>query len=490
MQTLQAWYYNVGPQQVSHSTTARVYLSVELLFILSELYQVHQRRQEGMCIILPVDHIPCTHTVAIWQHCVNAPRSFTGLKPCSRIRQHARPILTRKQCFHCGGPRYFARRGGIAERGNGSPTLSEPGEEKEEMNESYDSGYHSDVIHEEDEDVDDAESSVSPRASAVPTKRWRDVPRQRSPSNHRSHNRRPSWRPNLKRDLNTESFFNHRASIDSTISNFDDESSLSSHSRSHSQCSTEVQAVPQSSAVPILRRPSPKRKASTLLHPSPPLEATEDRQVPHSVSVDEMTPPATPPQRPGLPPRQDSTLLHPSSPELEPTPEPANEKSFPFDFELPERIRPEQTSKSAPPSTNLFSRPGMGPRKNSSLLHPSSPSDSLPSSVERPFPIPTKSFMSWPPTPQATPTHQEFKRRNSILHSALSDDEGEWEAPMHSSMSDVEYDSDNNSGYSAEGYTESFHDGARDAVVMARSGRIARASRVSLHGNQLRILAD
>ncbi|KAF2243197.1 hypothetical protein BU26DRAFT_404703, partial [Trematosphaeria pertusa] len=158
-----------------------------------------------MCIILPVDHIPCTHTVAIWQHCIDAPRSRRdGLKPCSRIRQAARPILTRKLCFNCGGPRYFARRGGVAERGNGSPVIPEVDEEeKDEHNEPYDSGYQSDVIHEEDEDGDD-ESALSPRSSILPTKRWRPAPRQRSSSRHRSPSRRPSWRPNLKRDLNAE----------------------------------------------------------------------------------------------------------------------------------------------------------------------------------------------------------------------------------------------------------------------------------------------
>ncbi|KAF2640881.1 hypothetical protein P280DRAFT_370187, partial [Massarina eburnea CBS 473.64] len=148
-----------------------------------------------MCVVLPVDHVPCSHTVAIWQHCIHALRSCAGLKPCSRIRQHARPILTRKLCIHCGGPRYFARRGGIAERGNGSRAIAE----KKELGSPYDSGYCSDIIHEEEEGYE-TDSTLSPRAAKVPTT-WRAVSRQNSPSTRQPHSHSSSWKPNLKNEL-------------------------------------------------------------------------------------------------------------------------------------------------------------------------------------------------------------------------------------------------------------------------------------------------
>jgi len=71
-----------------------------------------------MCIILPVDHLSCTHTVAVWHHCSKAPTTrLFGPAPCGRIRQHSRPILTRKLCYNCGGPRLlnFRRSTGIGQ---------------------------------------------------------------------------------------------------------------------------------------------------------------------------------------------------------------------------------------------------------------------------------------------------------------------------------------------------------------------------------------
>lgn len=64
-----------------------------------------------MCVIIPIDHIACTHTVAVWQHCPKAPKSPYRSKrvACPKVRQHPRPILTRKRCFNCGGPRVFQR---------------------------------------------------------------------------------------------------------------------------------------------------------------------------------------------------------------------------------------------------------------------------------------------------------------------------------------------------------------------------------------------
>ncbi|KAF2471297.1 uncharacterized protein BDR25DRAFT_342587 [Lindgomyces ingoldianus] len=173
-----------------------------------------------MCIILPVDHLPCTHTVAIWQHCINAPRSkIHGLAPCSHIRQHPRPILTRKLCFHCGGPRFFARRGGIAERGKGSGSAGL--RKKVSLGDPEDSGYHSDSIIGEDEVEDDwngnennedeqENENCSPchkrphRSFSQTIHARRENEKERNETRRKPEaipTRKPSWRPNLKAEL-------------------------------------------------------------------------------------------------------------------------------------------------------------------------------------------------------------------------------------------------------------------------------------------------
>lgn len=188
-----------------------------------------------MCIIVPVDHVPCTHTIAIWQHCVNAPRSKTNgeFELCSNIRQHARPIVTRKLCFHCGGSRYFARRGGIAERGRGSGSW-----ELRRENDGEDSGYASDAVaeedradsdeHEREEDTDytedEDESDISPRHTLPPRPLFpsqvskKRPPRPKTKTKTKSQSdvksnqgnsagqpqplsRKPSWHPSLKLEL-------------------------------------------------------------------------------------------------------------------------------------------------------------------------------------------------------------------------------------------------------------------------------------------------
>ncbi|EAT90881.2 hypothetical protein SNOG_01232 [Parastagonospora nodorum SN15] len=151
-----------------------------------------------MCVILPVSHIPCTHTVAIWQHCIDATRSGrNGVKPCWNVKQHEKSVITRRLCEDCSGQRFFARRGGVAERGNGSPTPSPAANDSAD-----DSGYHSDVIHEEDEASDRDECPLSPKALAPRTKPNKQ--RKRTSSNHHSLTRKPSWKPNLKRELDFE----------------------------------------------------------------------------------------------------------------------------------------------------------------------------------------------------------------------------------------------------------------------------------------------
>jgi hypothetical protein len=362
-----------------------------------------------MCVVLPVDHIPCSHTIAIWQHCINAFRSFSGLKPCSRIRQHARPILTRKLCVHCGGPRYFARRGGIAARGNAHHAIAE----KKEPGSPYDSGYCSDIIDEEEESYE-SDSTLSPRSGKFPTTEWQAVSRQSSASTRRTHSRCSSdWNPNLKEELT------RRESAASTMSSFSQKSDPTCHP------SQEITPMSRSST-PILRKPSPERKNSTLLHPSPPVEESTDENdcYVRDFAMGELTPTATPiAQRPPPPKRSESSLLHPSL-----------------------------------PYNDSMSTPKISILSISSPVMTAEP-------TAFPFPILTET----PPTPLAT--NVIFQRRTSVLHSALSDDE--WEEPLHSSLSDDEHESEEKDV----------------AVVAAKVGRsVERGSRISIYGRNLRIL--
>ncbi|KAH5047204.1 hypothetical protein HBI18_174000 [Parastagonospora nodorum] len=325
-----------------------------------------------MCVILPVSHIPCTHTVAIWQHCIDATRSGrNGVKPCWNVKQHEKSVITRRLCEDCSGQRFFARRGGVAERGNGSPTPSPAANDSAD-----DSGYHSDVIHEEDEASDRDECPLSPKALAPRTKPNKQ--RKRTSSNHHSLTRKPSWKPNLKRELDFEYelvFSSHRRdSIDSLISNFD--------------------AADVAASMDTTRRPptpSRKTRAETLLHPSSPTKA-RNTPSPQSPAVHHSS--SSPKQR------KNSTLLHPSS-----------------------------------PTEDTKRRPSIHARRGSSLLHPSLPTE--PVAVTQLH----KTVLSVPPrrVPLLHTSHSEpqsatmaAQRRKSVLHSCLSDgeDEGERDRPV------------------------------------------------------------
>lgn len=425
-----------------------------------------------MCVIIPIDHTQCSHTVPIWQHCANAPRSVFGHKPCAHIRQHGRPIMTRKSCHSCGGPRFFARRGGIAARGSGSsiPMLKNVKEQKEDPNEQYDSGYQSDIVPDMDEDASFDDAALSPRQPAAATRWWAskqcssNIPRTSGPS--------PNWRPNLKRDLSETSSASsisssRRSSIDHAISRFDSESIHAFRARLSSSDRNRL----EQSFASTPRRPSPHRKGSTLLHPSPPpAEPLYSVQRTHALSIQDLTPPTTPPSRPGPPMRQSSTLLHPSSPDHRPTSNISEDMGYPFTFSLPAPITLPPIRSPAPTSAPSYDFHGLPPRKNSTLLHPSPPNDE---SVGNPFFVPMKTIISLPPTPQGTPRLACSKRYSSSRSSRASN---EWEEPLHSSHSDAEYDSDDQCD---EADTESAH---------GNSLMMARASRISFYGNQLRIL--
>jgi hypothetical protein len=382
-----------------------------------------------MCIILPVSHIPCTHTIAIWQHCIDATRSGQdGVKPCWNVKQHEQAVLTRRPCEDCSGQRYFARRGGVAERGHGSPIIAPEGSTKTNGDDDADdSGYHSDVIHEEDEALEPDECPLSPKAIAPPHPRTKPCrPRKHNSSNHRSLTRKPSWKPNLKRDLNFEYealFQPRRGSIDSLLSTSDVQS-------------TPMEPRP-SSAEDNIHNPTQlarQMRKSTLLHPSspPPYETASKAQIAHSFpfpQIVQVRKPSLSPSRPALRARKHSTLLHPSSPTHDPMPE------FPTTTALNE----EKT------------RPSLShARRASSLLHPSDfPNVPAPNTSAYQY----KTIISIPPRQPNPKTHTAFslsshlplrrmpplqtshsepqswtmarQRRESVLHSCLSDDDGD-----------------------------------------------------------------
>jgi hypothetical protein len=371
-----------------------------------------------MCIILPVSHIPCTHTVAIWQHCVEASRTGPdGPQPCWNIKQHEQGIITRSLCGDCSGQRFFARRGGVAERGKGSPvTTPEINAKLNDEEDADDSGYHSDVIHEEEEDSDRAESPLSPRSMSPPMMTCRQ--RKRSLSNQRSLNHKQSWRPNLKRDLTLENDLlpqNRSDSIDFFLNRLDDSLHATELQTGHMEASTSnIDSQTPSTPTGLTKR----MRDSTLFHPVSPLpaETTCHAQVakafpfPQMIEIRSPSPPRI---------RKNSTLLHPSSP-FQDAPTAANTAPL-----------------MSPSPSNATRRPAQLTRRPSSLLHPSK-SDPVPIAAQyktilsvppRKLTAPIIPLRRMPPlhTTQSDPQSATMarQRRASVLHSCLSDDEDE-----------------------------------------------------------------
>lgn len=394
-----------------------------------------------MCIILPVSHVPCTHTTAIWQHCIEAAQCGPyGLQPCSDVKQHAKAVLTRRPCEECSDQRHFARRGGVAERGNTSSiTPLEPGLKTNDLDDDADdSGYHSDVIHEEDEASDHDECPISPKAQAPPQIRVKaNRQRKHGSSNHRALTRKPSWKPNLKRDLNFEyePVFPaqqqpqpRRDSIDSLLSQFDAAVDMS-YQRGESRNAREEYSFRSTS--PPSPRPSRRLRNSTLLHPSspPPAETMHHAQMAQSYTFPQLVDiRRSPPSHSSASRmRKNSTLLHPSSPTFEPAHSPSP----------------------SPPNTRLPERRLPIPRRASSLLHPSLPDD--PPIIDLAH---HRTILSFPPRSMTDPQRYGYentrpdtqlrrmpplqssrseptttvRRKKSVLHSCLSDGEEDEQA--------------------------------------------------------------
>ncbi|PVI08618.1 hypothetical protein DM02DRAFT_647957 [Periconia macrospinosa] len=302
---------------------------------------------------------------------------------------------------------------------------------KVEWGSPYDSGYASDIIHEEQEEEEyDSDETLSPRACRVPPRNWPTVSRQSSSSTYRSERRESStWRPNLKKELTRQ---------DSAAS-----SSSTDKDDVESYCSEDMSPLDRSTS-PVSRTSTPERKHSTLLHPSSPVESFTDDQYTRDFTMG-----------PAL-----------SNAEI------SNNNSRVTIIAISE-----PTTSETPVLTSVLLRPRVPPRMPSTLLHPSPPlegSSDMPSvtnlSLESPdsdhaFPV----FTHTPPTP--LPTETKFQRRVSVIHSSLSEDE--WEDPLHSSHSDVESDSENDDvGESISGETDMKLPNSQDtngAVSVAKS---------------------
>ncbi|KAF7679517.1 hypothetical protein GT037_003265 [Alternaria burnsii] len=196
-------------------------------------------------------------------------------------------------------PRPFARRGGIAKRGEGSLSTT-PGYYEKELRAFY---YRTKASHaaniETDTDTYPPSPPLSPKTTVTPLKvrrtqrveRKRDHPYQQPPSN-----RRPSWRPNLKQELL------RRSSIDSIVDPFNDVGWFETDcqvSATQKRCGTVSLSNHGDVEMPKSRR------HSTLLHPSSP--DTEP-----AGSVNSFDAPST--SNSVMASRKGSSLLHPSSP--------------------------------------------------------------------------------------------------------------------------------------------------------------------------------
>jgi hypothetical protein len=289
---------------------------------------------------------------------------------------------------------------------------------------------------------------------------------------YKSPNRMGSWKPSLKRELGGDSSpFPRRDSISSSVSEvskFEDGIGAAPKRYWDEPAAYRDSIVSAISEVEEERSPSP-RKNSTLLHPSSP--STDSLHLQYAI-MGEIRRPYTPPNT--TPPRTPSTLLHPS------TPEPLlEEMSTRKVWELNQRaISPPLT----PP---MLSRPTLGHRKGSSLLHPSPPTSSNDTAklakpvIQLQLPIRQSPILTKAVASIITVEECEFEpvRRESVLHSCLSEVDSE---------SDYGSDDQEKAEEDTE-YVENAY-GQEVDYVTARAGMVSRASRVSFHGANMRVL--
>ncbi len=359
-----------------------------------------------MCILLPIEHMPCKHTVSVLQPCFDAPRvSIEYQTPCSNARQHDRPILLSKPCLDCGRDRFFAGKGAFTGYGNGSRPST--------PYDTDDSGYQSGFNNEDEEESDLDDVSI-PSPSNAETR-----PHKRSSSDNQQLNAKAELKLKLKDGFMFGGIPTNRLrrdSIDSITSNINE-------TAAQQQISMESEV--NTTSFIKTRRPSTQSLNTT---------------------------------KPYVVRRKQSTLLHPSTPALV-TPTSAQSPMMTFSF--PQLVDTQRTSTGRRVSDAQKSMT-MRPRKDSTLLHPSRTTTpttnftqyktilsvpptrhdqeegSIISSMIQSFPSPPtarKGPTSTPPRMQVNATSNIIlpqQRRPSVLHSSLSDTEDEgFDEPMY-----------------------------------------------------------
>jgi len=257
----------------------------------------------------------------IGDHCIEAPPSRDHAFQLFRDTSEHDTVFKVDGLFEtCTRSRSFARRGGVADRGEGSHFTSPSKRRKASDGASDGLVYQRDVIHEEHENTDSTcppSPPLSPKTIALPRMRTRQRgERKRNGHPHSSSKRRPSWKPNLKNE------FVRRGSVDAIMALFNEQvwhdSDMDTCFMARRRSSVAAAGARTESALTGKER-TKQRRSSTLLHPSSPtLGPTASfiffQASPASIHAHTQTLPTASPTRPAMPERRGSSLLHPSPP--------------------------------------------------------------------------------------------------------------------------------------------------------------------------------
>jgi len=310
----------------------------------------------------------------------------------------------------CTRSRSFARRGGVADRGEGSHFTSPSKRRKASDGASDSLVYQRDVIHEEHENTDSTcppSPPLSPKTIALPRMRTRQRgERKRNGHSHSSSKRRPSWKPNLKNE------FVRRGSIDAIMALFNEQvwhdSDMDTCFMARRRSSVAVAEARTESALTDKQR-TKQRRSSTLLHPSSPtLGPTASfiffQASPASVHAHTQTLPTASPTRPAMPERRGSSLLHPSRPC-----ETLLDPPLRTIITLPPTKQQNTLQSSAPTTRNTS--PFASPKQQSSQI-----------STEFVYTVPDYSLDA---LVHNVPGSASEYRKGSVMHSCLSESESE-----------------------------------------------------------------
>ncbi|KAI0580971.1 hypothetical protein L13192_06056 [Pyrenophora tritici-repentis] len=259
------------------------------------------------------------------QHNMEAPLSTDyALQPFRDTYEHDPAFKPNEPLEKCTRTRCFTRRGGIADRGEGSYSTAPIKRRKASDGETDGLIYQSDAIHEEHESKDSTSPPsppLSPKTIVLPRMRTRQRgERKRNGHSHASSKRRPSWKPNLKNE------FVRRGSIDAIMALFNEQVWYDSDMNTCFIAGRRRSSVPATEGKTEFGFTNTdrtnQRRPSTLLHPSSPtLGPTANytcyQPTPLSSPPHKQTPSTASPTRPTMPARRGSSLLHPSRPSSE-----------------------------------------------------------------------------------------------------------------------------------------------------------------------------